>query len=133
PRALRTLPRDRLPRRAHRILRPVRSGRGRAGLTHPAASPRGFRGSFRTDPDTLAAYGGAAGPFRVAPTAVAVPADAEDVQTLVQWAAREGTPMIPRGAATGMPAGNVGPWLAVDLMPGLGAIESVDTERGTIR
>ena len=32
-----------------------------------------------------------------------------------------------------MPAGNVGPWLAVDLMPGLGAIESVDRERATIR
>ena len=111
----------------------MRSGRGRRGLTHPAASPRGFRGSFRTDPDTLAAYSGAAGPFRIAPTAVAVPADADDVQSLVEWAAREGTPIIPRGAATGMPAGNVGPWLAVDLMPGLGRVESVDPEQGTIR
>ena len=97
------------------------------------AAPPEFRGSFRADPAALAAYAAAAGPFRIRPSAVAVPEDAEDVQTLITWAARQGMPIVPRGAATGMPAGNVGPWLTMDLVPGLGEIESVDPTAGTIR
>ena len=63
---------------------------------------------------------------------MAVPTDAEDVQTLITWAARQGTPVVPRGAASGLPAGNVGSWLAVDLVPGLGEIASVDPAAGTL-
>ena len=106
------------------------SQRRRAGSL---ARPPSFRGSFRVDPTSLAAHSTAAGPFSIRPSAVAVPADAEDVQTLVAWAARQGTPIVPRGAATGLPAGNVGPWLAVDLVPGLGEIEPVDPDAGTLR
>lgn len=63
---------------------------------------------------------------------MAVPADAEDVQALITWAAGQGTPVVPRGAGSGLPAGNVGSWLAVDLVPGLGEIASVDPTAGTL-
>jgi FAD/FMN-containing dehydrogenase len=46
---------------------------------------------------------------------VAAPADAEDVATLAAWASREGIPIVPRGGGTGMPGGNVGPGVTVDL------------------
>jgi len=97
------------------------------------ARPPAFRGSFRADPATLAAHSVSAGPFSIRPTAVAVPSDAEDVQTLITWAARQGTPVVPRGGASGLPAGNVGAWLAVDLVPGLGEIGNVDLTTGTLR
>ena len=103
-------PRDRLPGGTHRLLRPVRSRRGGPGLKGTAtgqrvragslARPPAFRGSFRADPTAIAAHSVAAGPFSIRPTAVAVPTDAEDVQTLITWAARQGTPVVPRGAAS---------------------------------
>ena len=120
----------------------MRSRRGGPGLKGTAtgqrvragslARPPAFRGSFRADPTAIAAHSVAAGPFSIRPTAVAVPTDAEDVQALITWAARQGTPVVPRGAASGLPAGNVGPWLAVDLVPGLGEISSVDPAAGTL-
>ena len=107
--------------------------KGQSGRAGSLARPPAFRGSLNTDPTSLAAHSVAAGPFSIRPTAVAVPADAEDVQALITWAARKGTPVVPRGAASGMPAGNVGSCLAVDLVPGLGKIESVDPTAGTMR
>lgn len=97
-----------------------------------SAPPPRFRGSFAVDEETRARHATAAGPFRIRPAAVATPADAEDVQELVAWAASEEVPLIPRGAATGMPAGNVGPGVAIDLMPGLGAIGEPDREGSTL-
>src|SRR4051812_619456 len=61
-------------------------------MTAPApTSVPGFRGVFRTDLDARAVYAEAAGIGRVVPRAVAVPADPDDVASLVRWAAREGT------------------------------------------
>ena len=120
----------------------MRSRRGSPGLKGTATGQRGraaslapppaFRGSFRADPAAIAAHSVAAGPFSIRPTAVAVPTDAEDVETLITWAALQGMPVIPRGAASGLPAGNVGSWLAVDLVPGLSEIASVDPTTGTL-
>jgi FAD/FMN-containing dehydrogenase len=55
------------------------------------------------------------------------------VQALVAWAAAEGVALIPRAAATGMPAGNVGHGVALDLLPGLADIEEPERETATIR
>ena len=48
--------------------------------------PSGFRGAFRTDDDARAVYGESAGISQTIPRAVALPADADDLVTLVRWA-----------------------------------------------
>jgi FAD/FMN-containing dehydrogenase len=79
------------------------------------SAPPGFRGTFRTDDAARAVYGEAAGIARCWPAAVAVPADARDLQTLVGWAQREGVAVVPRGSGSGMAGGAVGEGVAVDL------------------
>jgi FAD/FMN-containing dehydrogenase len=44
-----------------------------------------------------------------------VPEDRESLCGLLEWAWREGVPVIPRGAGTGMPGGNLGPALVVEI------------------
>jgi FAD/FMN-containing dehydrogenase len=56
-----------------------------------------------------------AGPVRITPLAVARPVDVDDLAVLVSWATSEGIPLIPRGAGTGMPAGNVGEGVVIDV------------------
>lgn len=63
---------------------------------------RAVRGSVRSDPTAL-------GPFRHdrshlegVPVAVVVPADADDVVSLVRWARRTRVPLIPRGGGTSL-------------------------------
>lgn len=96
------------------------------------ARPPAFRGAFRTDDDARAVYAEAAGIQRALPRAVAVPADAEDVQALVVWAQASGTPLIPRGSGSSMAGGAIGDGLIVDLSR-LDAIGEVDTAAGSIR
>lgn len=57
----------------------------------------------------------ASGPVRQVPWAVAAPVDEEDVGELLAWARREGRAVVPRGAGTGMPGGNVGHGISLDL------------------
>ncbi len=71
-----------------------------------------------TDPRIRAAYAEAAGIYRVLPDAVALPRDVSDLQHVLGWAATTGTPLVPRGAGSGMPGGNVGRGVIVDLSQG---------------
>ena len=81
-----------------------------------AKSPPGnFRGLFRADADACAVYSEAAGIAQIIPRAVAVPHDAEDVATLVRWAARDEVPLIPRGSGSSMAGGAIGDGVIVDL------------------
>ncbi|MDE3052542.1 MAG: FAD-binding protein [Gemmatimonadota bacterium] len=95
-------------------------------------APPGFRGAFRTDDAARAVYGEAAGIARCWPAAVAVPADARDVQTLVGWAHRERTALIPRGSGSGMAGGAVGEGVVVDLSR-LRTLGDVNLETRTVR
>lgn len=78
-------------------------------------TPPGFRGRFATEHAVRAAYSEAAGPYRIVPGAVAIPADTGDLIRLVEWAREVGTSLIPRGAGSGMPGGNLGRGVIVDL------------------
>jgi FAD/FMN-containing dehydrogenase len=78
-------------------------------------TPPGFRGTFREDELARAVYSEAAGIARVIPTAVAVPLDADDVVTLVRWAAETRTALIPRGSGSSMSGGAIGKGVIVDL------------------
>lgn len=62
-----------------------------------------------------AVYSEAAGVGRILPTAVAVPSDAEDVVTLVRWAAASGVSLTARGSGSSMANGAIGPGVIVDL------------------
>lgn len=94
-------------------------------------APDGFRGLFRTDDRARAVYSESAGIARIIPDAVAVPADADDVATLVQWAVRKGVPIVPRGSATSMANGALGRGVALDLSR-LDWIEAVDAPRAVV-
>lgn len=71
-----------------------------------------------TDPRVRAAYAEGAGIYRVLPSAVALPASVAELEHLVQWAVRTATPLVPRGAGSGMPGGNVGSGVIVDCTAG---------------
>jgi FAD/FMN-containing dehydrogenase len=90
--------------------------------------PPAFRGTFRDDEAARAVYSEAAGIGRATPRAVAVPADAADVETLVRWAHGTGTPLVPRGSGSSMAGGAIGPGVVVDLSR-LDAIGAVDVEQ----
>ena len=77
-------------------------------------------------------YSESAGIARAIPAAVAVPADADDVATLVRWAHETGTPLVPRGSGTSMANGAVGRGVVVDLSR-LDWIGEVDVEARRIR
>jgi FAD/FMN-containing dehydrogenase len=47
--------------------------------------------------------------------AVAVVADANDVQVMVRWAHETKTPLVPRGSGSSMPGGAIGPGVILDL------------------
>jgi FAD/FMN-containing dehydrogenase len=77
--------------------------------------PNGFRGAFRADADARAVYAESAGIARIWPRAVAVPADASDIATLIRWANVERMPLVPRGSGSSMPNGAVGDGVIVDM------------------
>jgi len=87
-----------------------------------------FRGDVMRDPAETDPWAGASGPIFLPPRAVVRPERAEDVATLVRWAVETETPIVPRGAGSGMPGGNVGPWVVMDLTR-LDAVRLVEPDR----
>jgi FAD/FMN-containing dehydrogenase len=77
--------------------------------------PPAIRGAFRTDERARAAYAEGAGIYRILPSAVCLPADRQDLVSLVGWASAHGVPLVPRGAGSAMGGGNVGEGVIVDL------------------
>jgi FAD/FMN-containing dehydrogenase len=94
--------------------------------------PTNYRGIFRADEDARGVYSEAAGIGRALPVAVAVPADPDDLSTLVRWAALQRVPLIPRGSGSSMPGGAIGVGLIVDLSQWR-KIGAVDISARTIR
>jgi FAD/FMN-containing dehydrogenase/Fe-S oxidoreductase len=74
-----------------------------------------FRGAFRSDALTRGLYATDASPFAVAPLAVAVPEDAEDVAVLLRYCHEHNLPVVPRGAGTGVAGESLGPGVVLDL------------------
>jgi FAD/FMN-containing dehydrogenase len=99
-----------------------------APFTLPAGPPPGFRGEWAIEEPRRIAFSEHSGILRALPVAVAVPEDADDVAALAGWAAAHRVPLVPRAAGTGMPGGNVGPGVAVDLRTAFDAVGWVDAE-----
>lgn len=95
-------------------------------------APPAFRGIFRQDEPARAVYSEAAGIGHALPRAVAVPADADDVVTLVRWASQAKLALIPRGSGSSMAGGAIGDGVIVDLSR-LRWLEAVNAERRTVR
>ncbi len=77
--------------------------------------PPPVRGLYRTDLRARAAYAEGAGIYRIVPEAICVPADRQDVVSLVGWASAHRVALVPRGAGSAMGGGNVGEGVVVDL------------------
>ena len=77
--------------------------------------PPAIRGIFRTDRRARAAYAEGAGIFRMLPAAVCVPADREDIASVMHWATLHRVGLVPRGAGSAMGGGNVGDGVILDL------------------
>jgi len=84
------------------------------------------------DDRSRAAYAEGAGMYRIVPAAVTIPRTVAEVQDVVRWAAATGTPLVARGNGSGMPGGNVGHGVIVDLSQGFSDLV-VDGERRTAR
>jgi FAD/FMN-containing dehydrogenase/Fe-S oxidoreductase len=74
-----------------------------------------FRGTIHCDELTRGLYATDASVFEVAPLAVAVPNDADDVAVLVRYCSEHNIAVIPRGAGTGLAGESLGPALVLDL------------------
>ena len=85
-----------------------------------------------TDPRVRAAYAEGAGIYRIIPAAVAIPTSTADIVSLVRGATESRRALIPRGAGSGMPGGNVGAGVIVDLSAGFGELR-VDPQRRIAR
>jgi FAD/FMN-containing dehydrogenase/Fe-S oxidoreductase len=71
--------------------------------------------------------------YQVEPLGVVVPRSQDDLRSAVRFAAEEGLPVLPRGAATSLSGQTVGPALVLDLSKYLNRIGVVDRDRGTVR
>jgi FAD/FMN-containing dehydrogenase len=98
----------------------------------PKQPPQNFRGLYRADAAACAVYSEAAGIAQIIPRAVAIPLDADDVVTLVKWAAAENIPLVPRGSGSSMPGGAIGDGLIVDLSR-LNSLQAPNLGTNTIR
>ena len=85
-----------------------------------------------TDARVRAAYAEGAGIYRILPAAVALPENQDDVVALVREARESHLPLIPRGAGSGMPGGNVGHGVIVDLSTGFSDLV-IDPQRRSAR
>jgi len=85
-----------------------------------------------TDSRVRAAYAEGAGIYRIIPSAVAIPTSRDDVVRLVRDAAAKHLALIPRGAGSGMPGGNVGTGVIVDMSAGFSRL-SIDPGRRIAR
>ncbi len=90
--------------------------------------PVAFRGVWRTDLPARAAYAEAAGIGRAVPMAIAVPADPDDVASLVAWAQQTRTPLVPRGSGSSMAGGAIGDGVVVDLGRLITTTPPIDSE-----
>jgi FAD/FMN-containing dehydrogenase/Fe-S oxidoreductase len=82
---------------------------------HAAALRALLRGEVRFDAHDRMLYATDASIYQVEPIGVVVPADLDDLRTLVTYCAREGLPMLPRGGGTSLAGQCVNHAVVVDL------------------
>jgi FAD/FMN-containing dehydrogenase/Fe-S oxidoreductase len=91
------------------------------------------KGDVRFDRLARTLYSTDASLYQIEPVGVVVPRDADDVVRTLNVARRHHTPLIPRGAGTGIAGGAVGAGLQVDLTKHLTQISDFDPTARTVR
>ncbi|MFP4489241.1 MAG: FAD-binding oxidoreductase [Bacteroidales bacterium] len=92
-----------------------------------------LRGKLKYDTITRTIYSTDASMYREEPLAVAWPEDEEDLQVLVEYALREGTGLIMRGAGTSLAGQVVGPGIIVDISRHMNNILEINAVERWIR
>jgi FAD/FMN-containing dehydrogenase len=94
-----------------------------------ASVPDALRAVISTDPRLRAAYSEGAGIYRIVPAGVALPRNITELRETVAWAGHTGTPLIARGAGSGIPGSPVGQGVVVDLRERMPRLLRIDAAR----
>lgn len=104
-----------------------------------AALRRAVRGAVRFDALARALYATDASIYEIPPAGVVFPFSVDDVAAVVRLCHKHGTPVVARGAGTGLTGGAVGPGVQLDLsrhMTRCGAVNrdarTIDVEPGVV-
>ncbi len=92
---------------------------------------RSVRGEVRSDAAVRALYSSDASNYRVLPTAVVAPVDADDIAAAVAIAAEAGVPVTMRGAGTSIAGNAIGTGLVLDVSRHMAGILDLDPEAMT--
>ncbi|TWU12314.1 Anaerobic glycerol-3-phosphate dehydrogenase subunit C [Symmachiella macrocystis] len=87
-----------------------------------------LKGEIRCDSLTVAMYSDDASLYQIPPAGVAYPRDQEDVVTLAKYSASTDTPLVARGAGTGLAGESLGRGIVVDFSRHMRHIEIIDDE-----
>ncbi|MFC6999831.1 FAD-binding and (Fe-S)-binding domain-containing protein [Rufibacter roseus] len=92
-----------------------------------------LEGEFFFDSTMRTLYATDASAYREVPLAVAFPASVQDIKTLISFARKEGTSIIPRTAGTSLAGQVVGNGIVVDVSRAFTKILEVNAEEGWVR
>src|SRR5579883_1166970 len=103
--------------------------RGRIGDSALAARFRAaIEGEVRFDPFTRGRYATDASIYQIEPIGVITPKSEADIARVVEVAAAEGVPILPRGGGTSQCGQTVGEAVVVDVSPNLDRVLEFDAE-----
>lgn len=88
---------------------------------------------IQNDPVLKAIYSVDASIYQIEPEGVAIPQTLEELLELVEYCAKSRTPLIARGAATGIAGGCIGKGIVVDLARHFNQILEIDLENRRVR
>ncbi len=91
-----------------------------------------IKGEVRFDALSRTIYATDAGIYEITPLGVVLPKDVDDVVSAVKECRKLGISVIPRGAATGLTGGTVGPGLQLDLSRYMNRIGALDISARTV-
>ncbi len=108
------------------------SGKGEAGGRNESALAqrlsKELKGEVRFDPYTRGRYSTDASIYQIDPIGVVIPRDEDDVRTVIQIAAEQGVPVLPRGGGTSQCGQTVGEAIVVDVSRHLDRVLAFDAE-----
>ena len=92
-----------------------------------------IEGDVRFDTFSRRTYSSDASIYQIEPVGVVLPKTAQDLCTAMAIAGRHNIAIVPRGAATGIAGGCIGPGLVIDTSKYLNNIIDVDYDKETAR
>src|SRR5690606_22254329 len=88
-------------------------------------------GELRLDPATRQLYSTDASIYQLRPLGVAFPRHEDELVGLLELAAKEGVPVLPRGSGTSLAGQSIGPALIIDFTRHLNQVLELDAEART--